>query len=215
MDAVEQINYIYIEAKRSYNIINTLIKERPPELTDDYKKLNFAYFRVCEELYISFLFEVHQHRVCSAIILLRSLLEIYTKSYYLELIEKNKNADVENIISDPKAFPSFVKMTTELDNYKSEAGHHVAGMFKQFTKASLGSYEKYSLFTHGRGELIRAFMGSSSVKFDEFSVKELLLTAKGLFETLSALYFYVQQQEGSFKKLLKEISTHQQYKGKV
>lgn len=168
---------------------------------DDYLNLNRAYFRICTNFYDSFLFLIGNTKPFPAIVILRSLLEIYTKGIYLELIEKPKNTDVKPLISGEKDFPSFFKMATELDKFGKEGNNGLEGMFIQFTKQDLAQYEKFSLFTHGRGEFVQAFMKSDKAVLSLDAVSDLIHTARGLYETFSLHYFGLQKQTDAYQKL--------------
>lgn len=201
----EELETAFNEAIKYFLLIKDLSNDELAPSEDDYLNLNRAYFRICTDFYDSFLLLIGDGKPFPAIVILRSFLEIYTKGIYLEFIEKPKGTDVKPLISGEKDFPSFFKMTSALDKFGEEGKNGLEGMFKQFTKQDLAQYEKFSLFTHGRGEFVQAFMESDKVALNLDAVSDLIHTARGMYETFSLFYFGLQKQTNARQKLTEEL----------
>jgi len=172
-----------------------------------YLSVNDAYFRMSKEFYESFLTLIIDHKDFSAIVILRTQLEIYVKSFYLEFVVKQNDGslDVDSLISNEKFFPAFHVMANKIDSYESEHGFHTGGHFRQFTKSILSTYEKLSYFTHGKGPYLEVLLKSDSVQLDIENTRDLLITAKGVFEMLSLLYFGTQGRMDLGREALNEL----------
>jgi len=72
----------------------------------------------------------------SAILLLRTMLELYVKSYYLEFIEKKKNTSILDWLDNKTKFIRFIKMVEELESHTDVSGAKFNGVFQQFTKSN-------------------------------------------------------------------------------
>jgi len=175
---IEELKDSYDEAVNSFKLISELNNKQLSASEDDYINLNRAYFRICTNFYESFLHLIGNGKPFPAIVILRSFLEIYTKAIYLDIIEKPKGTDVKPLISGEKDFPSFFKMTSALDKFGEEGKNGLEGMFKQFTKQDLAQYEKFSLFTHGRGEFVEAFMKMDNAQLCIEGVSDLIVTVQ-------------------------------------
>lgn len=208
---VEELQTAFDEAINNFQLIKELSNGELAPSEDDYLNLNRAYFRICTNFYDSFLCLIDSGKPFAAIVILRSLLEIYTKGIYLELIEKPKGTDVKPLISGEKDFPSFFKMASALDKFGEEGRNGLEGMFKQFTKQDLAQYEKFSLFTHGRGEFVQAFMKSDKVLLSPDAVSDLIHSARGMYETFSLYYFGLQKQTSALRKLANELQKSAMY----
>ncbi|ALZ82510.1 hypothetical protein AhyD4_23125 (plasmid) [Aeromonas hydrophila] len=209
---IEELQDSYDEAVNSFKLISELNNKQLSASEDDYINLNRAYFRICTNFYESFLHLIGNGKPFPAIVILRSFLEIYTKAIYLDIIEKPKGTDVKPLISGEKDFPSFFKMTSALDKFGEEGKNGLEGMFKQFTKQDLAQYEKFSLFTHGRGEFVEAFMNMDNAQLCIEGVSDLIVTAKGMYETLSLHYFGLQKLTSEFQRLAHELQKYTMYK---
>ncbi|MCW1834144.1 hypothetical protein OLZ33_19370 [Pantoea ananatis] len=209
---IEELEAEFKEAFYYLQLITELTKKNLEPSEDDYLNLNRAYFRICSNFYDSFLFLIGNGRPFPAIVILRSILEIYTKAVYLQYVEKPKGTDVKLLISGEKDFPSFFKMASEIDNFGKEGKNGLEGMFRQFTKQDLAQYEKFSLFAHGRGEFVQAFMNSDNVKLPPEPVSDLILTARGIFETFALFYLGLQEQAAESQKLAREMQKSALYK---
>ncbi|MFQ1746333.1 hypothetical protein [Aeromonas dhakensis] len=209
---IEELQDSYDEAVNSFKLISELNNKQLSASEDDYINLNRAYFRICTNFYESFLHLIGNGKPFPAIVILRSFLEIYTKAIYLDIIEKPKGTDVKPLISGEKDFPSFFKMTSALDRFGEEGKNGLEGMFKQFTKQDLAQYEKFSLFTHGRGEFVEAFMNTDNAQLCIEGVSDLIVTAKGMYETLSLHYFGLQKLTSEFQRLAHELQKSTMYK---
>ncbi|QGW99186.1 hypothetical protein [Aeromonas veronii] len=209
---IEELQDSYDEAVNSFKLISELNNKQLSASEDDYINLNRAYFRICTNFYESFLHLIGNGKPFPAIVILRSFLEIYTKAIYLDIIEKPKGTDVKPLISGEKDFPIFFKMTSALDKFGEEGKNGLEGMFKQFTKQDLAQYEKFSLFTHGRGEFVEAFMNMDNAQLCIEGVSDLIVTAKGMYETLSLHYFGLQKLTSELQRLAHELQKSTMYK---
>ncbi len=81
--------------------------------------------------------------------------------------------------------------------------------FQQFTKSGLGQYAKFSLFTHGRGDYVMALMSSANVPLHPNDVRDLILTAKGMYEAFSLFFFGVQGETQKVKLLSQKLMDSQ------
>ncbi|EII3729118.1 hypothetical protein LG468_003963, partial [Vibrio cholerae] len=135
----------------------------------------------------------------------RTMLELFVKSYYLEFIAKVNNDDVNSYIEDDNKFPNFFQMTQKLEEVRNERNCGFDGTFKQFTKNYLKSYEIYTLFSHGKGELLRAFYESEQMGYTPEQVSDVLLTIKGMFASIAMLYFYVQGNDRELQEFIIKV----------
>ncbi|HGE8242477.1 hypothetical protein LZT27_21525 [Aeromonas veronii] len=209
---IEELQDSYEEAVNSFKLISELNNKQLSPSEDDYINLNRAYFRICTNFYESFLHLIGEGKPFPAIVILRSILEIYTKAIYLDIIEKPKGTDVKPLISGEKDFPIFFKMASALDKFGEEGKNGLEGMFKQFTKQDLAQYEKFSLFTHGRGEFVKTFMSTDNAQLCIEGVSDLIITAKGIYETLSLHYFGLQKLTSELQRLAHELQKSTIYK---
>lgn len=203
--SLEQLDAVFDEAILNFNLIQQLANERITPSDDGYLNLNRAYFRISTSFYHGFLHLIGKGEPFPAIVILRSFLETYVKSVYAEFIMRPQDIDIEPFISGKKEFPSFFKMASELDQFGKINQNGLEGMFMQFTKQDLAQYEKFSLFTHGRGEFVQAFMKADNVKQHPNDIYDLLCTAKGMYETFALFFFGKQEKTAEFKRLLAEI----------
>lgn len=210
--SAEKLQATYDEALKNFLFIKDLSDGKQEPSEDDYINLNRAYFRMCTHFYDSFLMMIGNGNPFPAVVVLRSFQEVYTKAIYLEFIEKPKETDLKPLISGQKDFPPFFKMATALDKFGEEGKNGLEGMFIQFTKQGLAQYEKFSLFTHGRGEFLQAFMKSDTVALHPNDVSDLIYTARGMYETFSLCYFGVQGLTSEFQKLKNELKKSALYK---
>lgn len=210
--SAQELQATYDEAVKNFSLIQEISNHKQEPSEDDYINLNRAYFRMCTQFYDSFLMMIGNIKPFPAIVVLRSFQEIYTKAIYLEFIEKPKETDVKPFISGEKEFPSFFKMATALDKFGKEGNNGLEGMFIQFTKKGLAQYEKFSLFTHGRGEFLQALMKSDKVPLHPNDVSDLIHTARGMYETFSLYYFGVQGLTCEFQKLKNELQKSALYR---
>jgi hypothetical protein len=201
----EELSKIMQEIDRTFTLIHEKLDSKELNLDDDYKKINYTYFSMFCSHYESFLILIQNHHFSSAILLLRTMLELYVKSFYLEHIEKEKNTNVLDFLEDKIQFPTFFNMVKALENHIDKSGAKFDGAFKQFTKSELASYEKFSLFSHGKGEYLKASFIHNKLSYTEQQLLDVIQTAKGLFETLSLLLFYVQGFHDELKDIISEL----------
>lgn len=155
---------------------------------DEYKRLNNTYYKLVAMHYESYLMQLHYDKFSSAIVLSRTILEVAIKSFYCELIEKPKNKKIKIILSQEY---KFFEMLEQLDEYKDNSGAGFNGFFKQFSKKGLATYQKLSLFTHGKGEYIKAFYEHGRLSFTSKQIYEISNIMHKLFLNLSIFRLYV------------------------
>lgn len=150
---------------------------------DEYKKLNKTYYYIITTHQKALLMLINNKypKYTSSLILARTIIELFVKSFYCQIILKSKNKEVDEIISE-KAFKKikFVDMLKELDDYKdSKTNKTFGGFFIEFFKIKLGTYEKLSYFSHGKGEYFKYLYDSDCKK---------KLHPKSLFEILHTIH---------------------------
>jgi len=205
MNSIEKVELILVEIDELFEFVHNLISEKELILDDQYKKINHTYFNLFSTHFESMLILIQNGHFSSAILLMRAMLEIFVKSFYFEFIEKTRGGTVEGLISKEKDFPNFFLMVKALEEYKHDSYGEFKGFFIQFTKSGLASYEKYSLFSHGRGEVLRAFYNNDRISYTDEQISDVVLSAKGLYEQLSLLLFFTQQRNDEIGRLLEKI----------
>ncbi|MEZ7278409.1 hypothetical protein [Pseudoalteromonas sp. 68 DY56-GL68] len=202
--SVEQkMNEIY----EDFCFIHALLEEAKVNPTTDYEKINLTYFQIFCTHYESFYILLRSNHFSSGILLMRSMLELYVKSYYLEFIAKNKNEEVMDYLDGKIKYPSFFAMVEELGEFKSTSGDTFGNFFSQFTKSQLASYEKFSFFSHGSGEYIKFFYKHGKINFSREQISDVIETAKGMFLTFAMLLFAVQGKEAQLEKVLEKFNS--------
>ncbi len=197
-----QIKHILNEIEEAFVLVHEYIDTKGIDLDSEYKKINHVYFRLfCSHLESLFIL-VKSNHYSSAILLLRTMLELYVKSYYVEFIVKNRGGSVDDLLCGKAKYPSFFKMVEQLESYIQAHGKEFGGAFSQFTKRNMASYEKFSFFSHGTGPILQAFYTHDNITYTTKQISDVLKTAKGLFITLSMLLFVVQNKKDMFSTLL-------------
>lgn len=203
------------ELYQRYHLIQSFIDMNKLKLDDDYKKINFAYYCIVGQTVESLGILLEQGYFTSVAALTRTILELHIKSFYLEFIEKPKQSDISDFLSEKINFPIFFEMAKSLDAFKTEDGKNFGGTFGQFTKKQLGSYNKLSLFTHGKGELLQAYFDNPRFGFSVQTKVELLQNINFYYSTLSLLLFYVQDMDDAVNILLADIMASEDYKNEM
>ncbi|MUJ39650.1 hypothetical protein [Aliivibrio fischeri] len=201
-----KIDDIVIEMHCEMNLFHELRQGHSLDVSDEYKKINNAYFRLFASSYEAMLYLQNTGHLTPSIILVRTMLELYMKSYYLEFIAKPNNDDVIGYIESDNKYPKFFEMAKKLEGVKNKNGIGFDGVFEQFTKGYLKSYEIYSQFSHGKGELLRGFYENQTISYTPEQITDVLLTVKGLFATLAMLFFHVQGQEKCLQEFMKKVN---------
>lgn len=202
----KEIELLVREMEREYGLFYDLLNPHEVDISDEYKKINWAYFRIFSTHY-----EAINHLIysggylSSGIVLVRTMLEIYVKSYYLEFIAKERGDDVLEYINEQKQFPSFFQMTKELDEVKNPRGDGLNGVFLQFTKKYLASYEKFSLFSHGKGEFLKAYYENEKMSYTTERITEVLYMIRGMFSTIGMLLFFTQGMQNELLEFIGKI----------
>jgi hypothetical protein len=206
----QEVKKVISDMRSSYNFAHALIQRNKIDLSDQYKKINYIYYRMfCSHLE-SFEILIKENCFSSAILLLRTMLELHIKSYYFEFIEKKNDSQVVDFLDSKKDFPNFFKMTQALETVENQAGDTFNGAFAQFAKSGLASYEKFSLFSHGRGEFLRIFFDNEEIKYSTDMILEIVLHAKSYFETLTLLLLVVQDRREELFHFI-ELIKHEVY----
>jgi hypothetical protein len=192
----KEIELLVIKMEQEFRLFHDIIKRQEVDTSDEYKKINWAYFRIFSTHHQAINLLIHSGGyISSGIVLVRTMLEVYVKSFYLEFIAKERGDDVLEYINEQKQFPNFFQMTKELEEVKNPKGDSFNGAFSQFTKKNLASYEKFSLFSHGKGELLRAYYENEKMSYTTEQITEVLYTIKGMFSTIGLLLFLSQGME--------------------
>lgn len=199
----QQVN----EIDEDFCFIHELLEEAKVNSTKDYEKINLTYFQMFCTHYESFYILLRSNHFSSSILLMRSMLELYVKSFYLEFIAKNKNEEVMGYLDGKIKYPSFFAMVNELSEFESISGDTFDNFFSQFTKSQLASYEKFSFFSHGSGEYVKAFYEHGKVSFTSEQISDVIETAKGMFLTFAMLLFAVQGKNDELGKVLEKFNS--------
>lgn len=203
------------ELRQSYNLIQDQIDIDSFDLSDDYKKINLAYYCIVGQIVESIDALIKNGRFVCVAALTRTMLELHIKSFYVEFIEKSKNTNVTDLIEGVKPFPDFAKMAKTLDAFQTEDGKNFGETFGQFTQKHLGSYSKLSLFTHGKGELIKAYFDKPKTGFSTDTKVELLQNINFYYTTLSLLLFHVQGKQEIVQQILLHIMQSEDFQNEI
>lgn len=187
--------------EKTFFFVHKLTYKQEIVFGSEFQKLNKIYHDIFCSYYYSFSNLVSAGHYSPAIVILRSMLEIHIKAFYVECIERPKNTSVSDILESVIKLPSFYQMAETLDNFMMQSTPEAEGAFMQFTKRYLAQYNKFSYFVHGNGEFIKEMFDNGKFGFDHTSIMEILVSAKGLFETFSIFYFGVQGQIENLRKL--------------
>lgn len=211
-----EINNAFSEANEIALFIQKCIDNHTCKTDDIYIKTNHVYFRICRDFYISAMTLIDRGYTYSAIVILRSFIETFTKAMYIEFIYKPERTDILPLISGSQDFPNFVNMSQNLDKFISEYQANTnqtesIDFFKQFTKRGLAQYQKFSFFTHSRGEYVMNLLESDNVRLDPRDIRDLILTAKGLYESFTLFYFGVQGKNDELRLLIEKLMESNQY----
>lgn len=202
----KKIDELIQTMEKNFELIHKIYNEKNLNLNDDYKRINHTYYLMVCSHYESFFILIKSNHFSSAILLLRTMLELCVKSYYLEFIEKEKKTEISGFLDDIKKFPEFFDMAKKLEIHTDKSGAKFNGTFKQFTRAELASYQKFSLFTHGKGEYLKAiFTNNKLCSYKSEQILEILENAKFFFEALALLFFYTQGFNNELKDIVAEL----------
>lgn len=190
---------------KNFVLIHEILGAKTLSLDDDYTKINHTHYTMFCSHYETFFILIKNNHFSSAILLLRTMLELYVKSFYLEFIEKEKNTKILDFLDDKKQFPKFFDMVKQLEQYRDKLGAKFNGVFQQFTKSELASYEKFSLFSHGKGEYLKASFIHNTLSYTNQQILDVVATAKGLFETLAIFLLYIQGFHDDLKDVINEL----------
>ena len=193
------------KAKEDLDFIFQLLKMNESRSQEEYLKINRTYFKIFCRHYDSFLYLFSCKQVSSATVLLRTMLELYVKAYYLEFVAKQNGDSCIGYINEEKKYPSFFQMSKSLEEVTKDEDFVFKGAFMQFAKSQLATYEKLSFFTHGTGVLFRSFYENDDATFTTEQTSDLLETGKGMFEVFSMLFFHVQDKQEALKILVKRF----------
>ncbi|MDX5976346.1 DUF6988 family protein [Vreelandella alkaliphila] len=194
------------EINEDFCFIHDLLEEAKVNPTTDYEKVNLTYFQMFSTHYESFYILLRSNHFSSGILLMRSMLELYVKSFYLEFIAKNKSEEVMDYLDVKIKYPSFFAMVKELGEFESTSGDTFDNFFSQLTKSQLASYEKFSFFSHGSGEYVKAFYKNGKISFTSEQISDVIETAKGMFLTFAMLLFAVQGKNDQLGKVLEKFN---------
>ncbi len=199
-----QVGHILNEMEEAFILVHEYLDREDINLDNEYKKINHVYFRLFCSHFESLFILANSNHYSSAILLLRTMLELYVKSYYVEFILKNKGVRIAELLDGKIKYPSFFKMVEQLEVYFQGHGEEFGGNFSQFTKKNMASYEKFSYFVHGTGPILQAFYIHDKITYTTKQITDVLKTAKGLFVTLSMLLLSVHEKNDMLANLLSQ-----------
>lgn len=205
MNENPKIEVILQDIDEIFCFVHDLLDKLKLEPSDQYRRINYTYFKMFCCHFESFYILIKNNHFSSAILLMRTMLELFVKSFYFEFIEKEKESSVEEFLIAKKDFPSFFNMARALEEYEHSAFGNFRDSFKQFTKSGLASYTKFSLFSHGRGEILKGFYENNKISYTTEQISDVLLTAKGLFEQFSLFLFFAQDEIDAGRLVLRKI----------
>lgn len=201
----EKLDELIQTIDKNFVLIHKILDAKTLSLDNDYTKINHTYYTMFCSHYESFFILINSNYFSSAILLLRTMLELYVKSFYLEFIEKEKNTKILDFLDNKKQFLNFFDTVNKLEQHIDKSGAKFNSGFQQFTKSELASYEKFSLFSHGKGEYLKASFMHNKLSYTSQQILDVVTTAKGLFETLSLLLLYVQNFHDDVKNAINEL----------
>lgn len=146
------------------------------ETIEGYKKLNFIYFNLIAEFFESFLLSMQNKFNAPAFSLTRTIIEGSLKSFYIQLIEKENETKIEELISEKYKFPNLYKMAEKLTKYEHKNFGKFGDYFMQFTKNELGTYEKLSYYSHLSGKIIENSFKNNRVAFSYENLYSITIT---------------------------------------
>lgn len=206
-EGMKKITFIVKELEKLNTEITLIYKNLKIDMDDQYQRINVAYFGLFKSHFDSFLLLIKNNEFISAIVVARTMLELYVRCFYLAFIEKPKGTDVIQLLNQKKDL-KFSDMSSALDSYKHPVNGDFQTHFKQYTKQGIALYEKYSSLIHGRGEIITALYNANNIDnifFDYQDIEDTLLTIKGMYETFALQFLYVQGNEVMTKRLVERM----------
>lgn len=183
------------EIGKTRNVLKTRLLAVCSNAPDDqYQRINNTWFKLFDEHYEVFIKLIKDNNISSAFVLGRTLLELYTRSFYMEFIEKPNQIDVNLYLGQSYKIKSFAEMCQKLDSYESEDYGTFKHHFSQYKKTGLATYEKFSYFSHGRGYVIQQFFKNPKLNFSYITIAEALNIMHSMYLVLSMLFLFVQKQ---------------------
>jgi hypothetical protein len=193
------------EIESEFEFVHQLQERSEISPSDEYKKINLTYFRMYCTHYESFCILLQNAHFSSGILIVRSMLEIFVKSHYLEFIAKKEGGNVNDYLDGKIKYPNFFKMTEVLDDFMKKNDPESKGHFSQYTKNELASYEKFSYFSHGHGEFVKYFYEHGEIGYSTEQISDVIETTRGMFKALSILLFGAQEKHNGLALVLKRF----------
>lgn len=174
------------------------------DIHGSYKRINSIYFRLFQD-HCDSVFDLFRiKKDFSAMVLGRTLLEVYVKSFYFEFILKSKPGGVLDYLAkdNKNKFPPFHVITDELGKYSCEKAGDFKGHFEQFTKVGLGLYSKFSSLSHANGEFIDLMYKSEKLiqKAHPGMILEVISLIIDMYEAMFFLFLKVQGWREEYTK---------------
>lgn len=164
----------------------------PPD--DQYQRINMIWYKLFDEHYEAFLKLIKDNHISSAFVLGRTLLELYTRSFYMEFIEKSNKTEVKHYLGDDFKIKQFAQMCNELDAFEHEDFGTFKKHFEQYKQTGVATYSKFSIFSHGRGYVIKQFYKNPKFDFGFLTVAEALNIIHSMYLVLSMLLLFTQKK---------------------
>ena len=193
------------EIEGEFKFFHQLLESSGISPSEEYKRINLTYFRMYCTHYESFCILLQNAHFSSGMLIVRSMLEIFVKSHYLEFIAKGKGDSVNYYLEGKIKYPSFFKMTEELDDFMKKNDEGSGGHFSQYTKNELASYEKFSYFSHGHGEFVKCFYEHGEIGYSTEQISDVIETTRGMFKALSMLLCGVQEKHNELALVIKRF----------
>lgn len=196
---------IISQNKELFGIIEKVISKEQIDTSEDYKKIVFVYYKLFYNHFYAFNILFESSGESSAIVILRTMLELFIRAHYLFFIEKPNGTSINEILNTKKD-SNFYKMAKALDNYKDESDRGFGyNAFQQFTKKHMKTYEKLSWFSHGRGALLETFYKNPNTIYHEDDLENWLSLARNMFIIISMLLFFSQENLNKYSDIIKKI----------
>lgn len=197
LDEGKKFDLLFDEVEKNRQYILTLLDSVKTQSDDQYRRINTMYNKLFNDHFDAFLMMVHQNQFNSAIVIARTLMEIYIRSCYIEFIEKTENTDIKYYLDDQSKIKPIFAMCTELDEFEHpdfNKNNTFSQHFKQFTKQGLAQYQKFSFFSHGRGELAIIMFENPNIAFCYQDVEDVVVSMLKMFNSMALLFMTVQNR---------------------
>lgn len=202
-DYKNKISELNKEMKNTFYNINLFLDKLDFKSTDEYKRVNDTYYKISTNHYEAFLVLLSNQHNASSFVLLRTILETFVKSFYLEYIEKPKKNSVNDFLIEKKKFPSFYDMVKKLESYIHPSGAKLDGLFEQFLQTNFATYEKLSFLSHSKGIYVQHFYENGSARISQEDIFNVMKLANRFFIASAIHHLFVFEYFDEVKCLIK------------